>query len=128
MFETDAIEWCETPQGSLSTIPGPFLLAVGMMAPPLMCVRFFAFHDGFLDFFPCEPISGVPVTRIVGVGRANQRWGKNESASSLVERVLTAFCEQHYDRRDGKGHGAKEDDHSYAHHCSPGFDCGIASC
>lgn len=127
MFETCTIAWCETPQGSLSTIPVPFLRAVGMMAPPLMSVPFFALGDGFLDFFPGEPIGGIPVTRLAGVGRANQRWGKNEPARSLVERVLAALCEPRYERRDGKRQSAKEDDHSYAHRCSPGFDCVLSS-
>jgi len=75
-------------------MPGPFLLAVSMMATLLMGVTFFALHDGFVHFFPGEPIGGVPETRLAGIGRANQRWGKKESASSSVGIVLAVFGQQ----------------------------------
>ena len=83
-------------------MPRPFLLAVSMMATSLMGVTFFALRDGFLHFFSGEPIGSVPEPRLVGVGRANQRWGKKEPARSLVGIGRAVFCEQCYQRSDGK--------------------------
>lgn len=127
MIEADAVDWREIAQEALSTMPRPFLLAVSMMATPLMGVTFFPLHDGFVHFFPGEPIGGVPETRLAGVGRANQRWGKKEPASSLMGMVCAAFCEQCCQRSDGRHHHANENDHFYAHVCSPGFDCVVSS-
>jgi len=39
--------WLKTrPPEALSTMPGPFLLAMSVMIPPLMGVPFFALHNG----------------------------------------------------------------------------------
>jgi len=93
-----------------------------------MGVPLFALGDGFLQFFSSEPIGGVPETRLAGVGRTNQRWGKKEPASSLMGIALAVFCEQCFQRSDSEYHDANENDQSYAHLCSPGFDYVIASC
>jgi hypothetical protein len=98
-----------------------------MMATALMGVTFLALGDGFVHFFPGEPISSVPETRLARVGRAKERWEKKEPASSLLEIVLAVFCEQCYQRSDGKHHDANENDYSYPHRCSPGFACIISS-
>jgi hypothetical protein len=87
-----------------------------------MGVPFFALHDGFVHFFPGEPIGGVPEPRLARVGSAKQRWGKKDPASSLVGMVLAVFCEQRDQCRDGQHHDTNEYDHSYAHVCSPRFD------
>ncbi len=68
MLEADATDCCETPQDALPTTPMPSLR---MTAPPLMSVSFLARQNGFLDFFPGEPIGGVPETRLVRVSCAN---------------------------------------------------------
>src|SRR6266699_4007314 len=83
--------------------------------------------NGFVHFFPGEPIAGVPETRLARVGRAIERWGKRDSASIMVGMDLAIFCEQRDQRRDGKHHDTNEYDYSYAHVCSPGFDDGITS-
>jgi hypothetical protein len=122
MLVGDFVDWCETPQEVLATMPRAFLLAVSMTAPSLMGVPFLSLQNGFLDFFPGVPIGGIPETRLAGVGRAHQRWEKKERASSLVGIVLAIFGEQRYKRGDGKRHEAKENDHFYVYYCSPAFD------
>jgi hypothetical protein len=93
-----------------------------MMTPPLMGGPFFALPDGFVHFFPGEPIGGVPEPRLARVGRAKQRWGKQDPAISLVGMVLTIFGEQRDHGHDGQYHDTNQYDQSYAHVCSPRFD------
>jgi len=122
MLEVDFVDCCETPQETLAIMPRAFLLAVSMTAPSLMGIAFLSLQNGFLDFFPGVPIGGVPETRLAGVGRAHQRWGKKEPTSSLVGIVLAIFGEQRYERGDGKHYEAKENDHFHVYCCSPAFD------
>ena len=108
-------------------MPRPFRVAVSMMTPPLMGETFFALPDGFVDFFPSEPIGGVPEPRLARVGRAKQRWGKHDPVISLVGMVVAVFGEQRDQRRDGQHHDTNEYDHSYALVCSPRFDTVFSS-
>jgi hypothetical protein len=41
--------------------------------------------------------------------------------------VFAAFCEQRYERSEGKYYETKDDDYSYAHRSSPVFDFGNSS-
>ncbi len=112
---------------SLVTMPRVLLLAVSMTTPPLIGVTFLALQNGFPRLFPCKPIGSEPETLLPGIGRAYQRREKKESASGLVGIILTVFGEQRYECSDGKQHGEKDDDHSYAHSHSPVFYYGISS-
>ena len=103
-------------------MPRALLLAVSRTAPSLMGVPFLSIQNGFLDFFPGEPIGGVPVTRLAGVGRAHQRWAKKELTSSLVRVGLAIFGEEGNERGDGKHYEAKENDHFHVYCVSPAFD------
>jgi hypothetical protein len=122
LLEGDFVDRYETPPEALATMPRAFLLAVSITAPSLMDVPFLSLQNGFFEFFPGEPIGGVPETRFARVGRAHQRWGKKEPTSSLVGIVLAIFVEQRYERSDGKHHEAKENDHFHVDCCSPTFD------
>ncbi len=62
LLEGDFVDRYETPPEALATMPRAFLLAVSRTAPPLMGIAFLSLQYGFLDFFPGEPIGGVPVT------------------------------------------------------------------
>lgn len=114
-------------RGALVTMSRALLLAVSVTTPPLMDVTFLALLNGFLDFFPCKPISGVPVSRLAGVSCAHHGRGNKEPASSLVGMIRTVFGKQRKQRSDGKHHKEKNDDHAYAHRHSPPFDWDIAS-
>ena len=103
-------------------MPRAFLLAVSRTAPSLMGIAFLSLQYGFLDFFPGEPIGGVPVTRLARIGRAHQRWAKKGPTSSLVGIGLAISGEEGDERGDGKHYEAKENDHFHVYYCSPAFD------